>query len=248
MNDLKIEYLANAGFLISGGGHKILLDAVFSRRFLPFSAMPPEILNDIQQGNGEFSDVDLMLTTHRHPDHCTPEEVLRLQSADMTLIIPPDAFEEGGARPVQRLISPMSDGVVWEDEDLRITGIRTLHDRDGDIAEKRIHYSYLLEYGKENRCILAMGDAATEPHLFDRWLAGKRLSAVIINFVEMNQEKGRAFMRELNPELALLCHMPLPEDDEFHIAKLARRSLDRYQQELPACVLCVEPHTIIELN
>lgn len=248
MSDLKIEYLANAGFLICGGGHKVLLDAVYSKRFLPFSAMRPEVLREILQGEGRFADVDLHLVTHCHPDHCSARDMLQLRSADATLIMPPDAYAEGEERPRQKLICPAADGAVWEDEALRITGIRTVHDRDGDIAEKRAHYSYLLEYKKLDRSILVMGDAATAPHLFDEWLKGKRPSAVIINFVEMNQEKGRAFLRELEPERALLCHMPLPEDDEFHIAKLARRSLDRYKNELPVCILCDQPGTVIELN
>lgn len=248
MNDLNIEYLANAGFLICGGGHNLLLDSIYSQRFLPFSAMRPEVLQDILDGAGEFEGVDLVLVTHCHPDHCTPKDLLRLRPADPVLILPPDVFEAGEEQPKQTCRCPSGDGVIWEDEALRITAIRTVHDRDGDIAEKRIHYSYLLEYKKLDRCILAMGDAATEPHLFDAWLAGKRLTAVIINFVEMNQEKGRAFLRELNPEKVLLCHMPLPEDDEFHIAKLARRSLDKHRDVLPACILCDVPHTKIKLT
>lgn len=248
MNNVSIEYLANAGFLIRGGHHKILLDAIYSQRFLPFSAMRPEVLQAILRGEGDFADVDLVLVTHRHPDHCSPQDVLNLENPDVTLIVPPDAYPEGTAQPKQTLISPRGDGVLWEDETLRITGVHTEHDRDGDIAEKRIHYSYLLEFKQEDACILVMGDAATKPRLFETWLEGKRPSAVIINFVEINQDKGREFLREVDPDLAILCHLPLPEDDQFHMAKLARRSLDKYQAELPPCILCSEPNTKIELQ
>lgn len=248
MTNVTIEYLANAGFLICGGGHKILLDSIYSKRFLPFSAMEPEVLQAILRGEGEFADVDLVMATHCHPDHCNPRDVLDLQNLETTLIIPPDAYGEDDKLPKQKVVFLREDGIVWEDRALRITGIRTVHDRDGDIAEKRIHYSYLLEYKAEGSCILIMGDAATMPHLFDKWLRGKHLSAAIINFVEINQDKGRAFIRELDPDLVVLCHLPLPEDDQFHMAKLARRSLEKYQGELPPCVLCSDPHTKIELK
>jgi len=248
MSNVTIKYLTNAGFLICGGGYKILLDSIYSKRFLPFSAMRPEMLQGILAGEGDFADVDLVLVTHCHPDHCNPKDVLALQNPEITLIIPSDSYTEDDELPKQKLVFPQENGIVWEDDTLRIIGIHTVHDRDGDIAEKRLHCSYLLEYKKEKCCVLIMGDAATMPHLFDEWLTGKCLSAVVINFVEINQDKGRAFLRELNPEVAILCHLPLPEDDQYHMAKLARRSLDRYQEELPPCVLCAEPYTKIELK
>lgn len=242
-----VEHLANAAFLICGGRHTILVDAVFSRRFLPFSAMPPALLESILRAQGAFADVDLFLFTHCHPDHCDPDDVLRLQKSDTRLILPADAYLDRPQRPRQDTIPLDGSGAVWEDDTLRVTAVETEHDRKDDVS-RQMHFSYLLDFKEEDVCILVMGDAATAPGLFEKWLCGRHLCAATVNFVEINQIKGRAFLREISPEFALLCHLPLPEDDTYHMGRLTHKNIDKYRDELPPCVICYEPRTKLELQ
>ena len=43
-----LEYLVNDAFSLLIGKHKILVDSFFSRRFLPFSAVPADQLREMQ--------------------------------------------------------------------------------------------------------------------------------------------------------------------------------------------------------
>ncbi|MBO5522010.1 MAG: MBL fold metallo-hydrolase [Eubacterium sp.] len=237
MSEIKITYLANAGFLITGGGHGVLVDAVFTRAFDPFSAMPPHILEEIGNREGIFRDADLLLVTHRHVDHCDPRHLPQAGGGKMTFLLPGEICDlmPETDQPVIRI---ERDGVIYRDDGLVITAIQTPHDRAAYYAPV-MHVSYLLEYGgATGRRILVMGDAETQPGMFAPWLQGGHVDAVLVNFVEINQKKGRAFLRELNPGTAVLCHLPLPEDDRYHMIRLTGRSLSEYGGELPPCLLC----------
>lgn len=242
---LVLEHLANDAFLISTERHKILLDSFFSKRVLPFSAMPADVMNDILEGTGKFTDVDMILATHCHADHCNAEDLLKCR-LNAVIIVPEDAFSGFAERPSQKMICVGNTGVVWDDSDIKITAVKTDHDGSRTVSPK-MHFSYILEFKPEEKCLLIMGDAETRPGMFDEWLDGRNVNCLIINFVEAYQEKGRNFMNSINPERALLCHLPLPEDDNTHMGKLAKRNAEKRREELPPVTVCFEPGTIIEL-
>ena len=67
---LHVTYIANEGFLIEGGGKKILIDALFNDNTIDFCDVPSEeTLNKILATHSPFDDVDLLLVTHQHRDH-----------------------------------------------------------------------------------------------------------------------------------------------------------------------------------
>jgi L-ascorbate metabolism protein UlaG (beta-lactamase superfamily) len=61
-SDLLITYVHNAGFMISSGDTKILLDAIFRD-------VPASIRTRLENAEPPFDDVDLVLATHDHFDH-----------------------------------------------------------------------------------------------------------------------------------------------------------------------------------
>jgi len=72
MDDTGIEssvtYVGNAGFLITAGEKKIIIDSLF-HGFPPGYAPPEEVTNAIINGEPPFDGVDLILATHNHADH-----------------------------------------------------------------------------------------------------------------------------------------------------------------------------------
>ncbi|MFC1725029.1 MBL fold metallo-hydrolase [candidate division KSB1 bacterium] len=70
---LEITYIANAGFLIEYKSKKILIDALHS--WPNFQSTPDEVFNDMRNSRPPFNNIDLVLVTHRHPDHFHPDMV-----------------------------------------------------------------------------------------------------------------------------------------------------------------------------
>lgn len=64
---LEITYIANGGFLIEYDTKKILIDALHS--WPNFQSTPDEVFSDMYNSRPPFENIDLVLVTHRHPDH-----------------------------------------------------------------------------------------------------------------------------------------------------------------------------------
>ncbi len=71
----EITFIDNAGFLITSGEYKILIDALFDADVYS-SSTPEEILRQMIEGDPPFDGVDLILITHDHTDHFWPDYVL----------------------------------------------------------------------------------------------------------------------------------------------------------------------------
>lgn len=67
---IELTYIANEGFLITGGGKKVLVDALL-REGIPESYLrpAPETLKKMEASQPPFDGVDLVLATHFHRDH-----------------------------------------------------------------------------------------------------------------------------------------------------------------------------------
>ncbi len=67
-DDVSVTYVGNAGFLISIGDKKILIDALF-KGFEGHYEIPEQIQKKLTLAQAPFNDVDLILVTHAHGDH-----------------------------------------------------------------------------------------------------------------------------------------------------------------------------------
>ncbi len=75
-SDVVITFTSNAGFLITTGGKKILIDALYP------GDTSPETLALMENAQPPFDSVDLVLATHDHPDHFGPTSVGRHLAAN----------------------------------------------------------------------------------------------------------------------------------------------------------------------
>ncbi|MCK5148885.1 MBL fold metallo-hydrolase [bacterium] len=77
VKNVEITYIANEGFLIETGGKKILIDALFGHREYSWCMIPDTQTKDAMLNNqGMFQDIDIIATTHEHPDHVYPPYVV----------------------------------------------------------------------------------------------------------------------------------------------------------------------------
>ncbi len=87
-----VTYVANSGFLISAGGKKVLVDALFEGISGVYT-VPAAVQDRLANAISPFDAVDVALATHSHPDHFAATSVTRcLQSnPQASFIAPPDA-------------------------------------------------------------------------------------------------------------------------------------------------------------
>ena len=86
-----VTYLGNSGFLISAGGRKILIDALFDG-FQGGYVAPPSVSEPLRAGRPPFDGIDLILATHDHGDHFGAAAVRRaLESNREAVFVGPAA-------------------------------------------------------------------------------------------------------------------------------------------------------------
>ncbi|MCI0391279.1 MAG: MBL fold metallo-hydrolase [Acidobacteria bacterium] len=73
---LEVTYLANEGFMIAGGGRKVLIDALFREGVGRYAVLSPATRELVEQGRSPFDGVDVALATHYHDDHFDAGAVL----------------------------------------------------------------------------------------------------------------------------------------------------------------------------
>lgn len=85
----EITYIANEGFLINTGQHKILIDGIFNDTTIYFADVPSEeMLDKMKKALPPFDKVDLLLITHNHRDHFASEPVAEfLSSSPGTIVV-----------------------------------------------------------------------------------------------------------------------------------------------------------------
>ncbi len=64
-----ITYIANEGFLLSGGGKKVVIDGIYQGGWTFYQVPPSEVLTQMKEATGPFDHVDALLTTHQDGDH-----------------------------------------------------------------------------------------------------------------------------------------------------------------------------------
>lgn len=73
-SEMRVTFIGNAGFLITVGDKKVLIDAFFSG-FPPGYTLPFNVKTLLVNAKSPFDQVDLILATHDHADHFSAEMV-----------------------------------------------------------------------------------------------------------------------------------------------------------------------------
>lgn len=75
-----VTHIANEGFLLEGGGKKVLIDALFDG-ISGYRKATGDLKRDLEEAKPPFRDVDVILATHFHDDHFSPPPVRRYLAA-----------------------------------------------------------------------------------------------------------------------------------------------------------------------
>lgn len=148
-------WLGQAGFLLDGQGHRVVVDPYLSDSLAEKyrgKRFPHIRLESAPIAPGDLRDVDLVLCSHAHTDHLDPGTLGLLAAANplCRFVVPAPAARTAMERgvPAERLL-PAEDGVPLEiAPGLSVTPIPAAHERlETDDAGRHRFLGYAIGFG-----------------------------------------------------------------------------------------------------
>ncbi len=213
---LALTYIANMGVLVSAGDSKVLVDALFDKPNPEYRAPAPEILDKMMKGTAPFDGVDLLLVTHKHPDHFDAALAARFMAAfpRLVLLAPADAVAEMQKAADWEQIAPRVislDMKVGDKErrDLKgisVTGFRTLHSGGG---ESPMNIMYLFDVGGWS--VFHEGDSDGKPDVYQGFgLGSAPVNLALVHYWFPLEPDCARFLQEVfRPDHIALTHLPI---------------------------------------
>lgn len=221
--DVSITQLANEGVMITDGEARILIDAMVVEPYSVYGGLSEEALLRFEQRSGPFSDIDLMLVSHRHHDHNQPEFACRFIQGSGRTELASSSQVLGLMREKCRQFMTTSNRVneisprygephIIEMDNARIT-IFPLSHGSGKYARLE-NYGHLIEIGGMN--VLHIGDAAMDPKDFiTAGLDQIEVDIALIPFWYFQPGPGGALLGGiLNAPHKIAVHIPPGEMEE----------------------------------
>lgn len=221
---VRITYIANAGIRIDYRGTTFLVDALFSAHDLPVANLSEEQMLSLISASPPFDEVDYILVTHDHPDHFSPELLLRyLQNHPVKGVFLPEQ--------ALRANKGLAEHPAWYQTPLYTlpTGQKTIeytlsngitlrcvctHHLDKKFVHIQ-HWCYLFRFGEKRVLLTGDFDYIHE----DLSEIGERdLSAVFVNPLSLRAMFTSGMFRgKIDAETVVVYHMPPPDEQkEMH--------------------------------
>ena len=226
---VQIYFLGGCGYLISGGGKNILVDALYKHPNPRFSHVrtPDEAYVKMLNAEPPFENIDLLLVSHNHADHFTtdmgfpflaahPETRMIANGPTVTLASEDDP--EGYEKVKHQIISRTP---LWGAlQELNVNGCSlklylVKHTSDDHMEPEYIVTQFLIEIGGLK--ILHMGDMYLPPNMETfRKLDLKRENIDIVFDINWNTAQGKILMDKLiQPKFFVVMHNRF-EDEGRH--------------------------------
>jgi len=211
VSPVEVTYLANEGFLIQGGGHSILIDALFAAGVAGYPAIPDRERTLMMQDAPPYNRVDLVLVTHVHSDHFAPEVAGQFltQNLSAMMVAPQQAVNEfervfPGFNPIQtrvRAVSPQNE--TGDEVEIPDIGLKAFHLKHGDTENN----AYLVTLG--GRTIFHFGDAEGEPGAMAAMKLDAPVDIAFIPYWFAEEPDALAAVKQyLRPKQVIFMHFP----------------------------------------
>lgn len=172
--DVTITRLANAGFIISDGEARVMIDGMVVEPFAVYGGLPDTAIADFNSASGAFAGVDLALVSHRHHEHNQPAFACTFLKASRATELYAAEQVVGLVREFCRELVTTSGRVhvidpqyglpeVIERDGVRVTAFLLTHGARYDNID---NYGHLVEIGGVK--VLHLGDAAFDLADFEK--------------------------------------------------------------------------------
>lgn len=237
---LEVRYVANEGFLVEGGGKRVLVDGLFGPGVTGYPVSPTELRRELEQGDGEWAGIQVALATHFHRDHFDPDSVARFLAANpkAVFVSTPQAIErlrrsrpdDPGLLARARAVFP-ADGTVdrLEIDGIEIDVLNLHHGRRDPPVE---NLGFVVSLGESR--FLHFGDTEAEMRDFEPYLEGLRdVDVGLLPFWFLASEWRAEMVRDLiRPRWIVVAHMPVASASAGHFGRW--RSYDNLIQVIRA--------------
>lgn len=220
---VKVTYIANEGVLIEGYGKKILIDGLHRKYLDEYSYPPDDLRAKMEKAEGEYSDLDLLLFSHIHGDHFSPESTRLhlLNNGKAVLATSPqivDAVKKdfGELSKIEGRIEAIP--WIWKEErsynkgvKIRFLGLSHGTGRHASIQ----NLGHVVDLGGTK--FLHLGDADMSDENFDTFdLEKAGIDVAFIPYWYLLSERGRELVdRQFAPKHIIAVHVDVSEADKI---------------------------------
>jgi L-ascorbate metabolism protein UlaG (beta-lactamase superfamily) len=221
---VEVQYIANEGVLITGGGKRVLIDGLHRKYADAYAYLPDAEREKIEAARVPFDAIDLVLVSHMHGDHFHPESVgnyLRSNSkaalATSHQIVDEIAGKFADYAAVKDRITPLTF-TFKERFTRRLAGIDVeflgLGHGSGRHATIQ-NFGHIFSVGGKR--FLHIGDAPTSAELFDHFDLDKL--SIDIAFMPawfLTSNEGKAIIRDhIKPKHIIAVHVGPAEGESL---------------------------------
>jgi L-ascorbate metabolism protein UlaG (beta-lactamase superfamily) len=222
--DLSITQLANEGVMVTDGETRVLIDAMVVEPYSVYGGLPDQARSHFHQRSGPFSDIDLVLVSHRHHDHNQPAfacefmlgstESLLVSSSQVIGLMRERCRNLTVNSPRVRQIDPQYDAPVTVKSGGATVDIFPLSHGTRKYARIQ-NYGHLIDIGGFK--VVHLGDAAMDPSDFARaGLDSVDLDVALIPFWYFQPGVGNEIVEKfLQAPNQIAVHIPPGEMEEI---------------------------------
>jgi L-ascorbate metabolism protein UlaG (beta-lactamase superfamily) len=202
---IKLTYVGNEGVLISDGTKAVLIDGLHRKYDDAYLNPPPEVLSAMENARAPFDQVRVVLVSHVHGDHFSPESVgLHLKNNPKAILVSDAQKVADIARQFPDHASirnqtyeatpEWKERIVFDRDGIKVTLLGMKHgspDRHWWIK----NLGHIIEIGGKK--LFHFGDADNTVENFASFnLAGEKIDIAFIPYWFLLNENGRKLVRE----------------------------------------------------
>jgi 26S proteasome non-ATPase regulatory subunit 10 len=231
---LEVVYIANAGFFISCGNSKILIDALFRDGFGMYPVPDKEVLESMIKGEPPYNNADLLLFTFKQAAHFDPllTETYLVKNPKTLFLAPRQVgldLELFGSqfpkiRPQVLTISPAADSFA----EVTVRGIKVKILRLNYGTEFQV-LGYIINLEGKTLCFLGDAILKNNEEIFKKLeLNQQGIDVLFITYWDFLNGEARAIIYEqIKPKQIAVMHIPPAEVENI------TKEIQKLEKEYP---------------